>query len=76
MQLDKKSNKSDLELTISRSNIVNAVTSFLIATSIINDDIEVEDIQFGDLSGTNDLVPIKIIYKKKSEVLKDNGKED
>lgn len=53
-----------IETSIHKQHIVDQVSAFLHATSIINDNEEITNIEFGDLSKRNlDLVPIKIYFR-------------
>lgn len=45
---------SELSLTISRSNIVDQVASFLYATGKVPHSQEISNIQFSDLFGSSD----------------------
>lgn len=55
-----------LDKVIARSTIVDLVAAHLYATSVIDDDTEITNVQFGDLFGVSDveLVPIKIHTSK------------
>lgn len=53
---------SELSLTISRSNIVDQVASFLYATGKVPHSKEIEDIEFSFMNLTE--VPIKVTLKE------------
>ena len=55
-----------IDKVITRQVIVDLVAAHLYATSIIDDDTEITNIQFGELFGasTVEYVPIKIFTKK------------
>lgn len=52
--------------TINRQTIVDQMASWLYATSIINDNVDITNIQFSDLFGKSDqeLVKLKIYCKE------------
>ncbi len=57
-----------LEFPINRANIVDQVAALLYATGKVYDNENISDIQFGDLSGQNELVSLKVILNKPQEV--------
>lgn len=57
----------EIELTLSRQNIVDQIAALLYATGIVFDDEHVVDIVF-EGAGGNETVPIKVCLKKHQEV--------
>lgn len=64
-------NYTEKVLKINRQQIVDAVATHLYATSIIDDDVDITNIQFSDLFGvsTQEFVTLKIFTKNKREVI-------
>lgn len=65
--LNKVSKPKCLEKTIHRQTVVDIVAAWLYATSVLNDDQEVMNIQFSELPGGKsgkELVQMKIFIKE------------
>jgi hypothetical protein len=71
-------NSKVLDISISRTNIVDQVAALLYATGVVNNRDNITNIQFGELFGASDteLVPLKVYINKEVEVelLETNGK--
>lgn len=65
-KLKPKKKQEVIERTISRQTIVDLVASFLYAASVVDDNKEITNIQFGELFGASDVehVPMKIYMKE------------
>lgn len=63
-----------LTKTLNRRTLVDLVAAHLYATSAIDDNVDITNIQFGELFGASEteLVPLKI-YTKKEVSSRDNG---
>lgn len=61
----------EIELTIHRQQIVDAVASILYNLNIVHDDEHITNIQFKELFGASDieLAPLKVCIKKNQEVV-------
>lgn len=64
--LKRKNTPKVVEMTINRQTIVDQMSSWLYATSVIDDNKDITNIQFGELFGasTTEHVPMKIFYKE------------
>lgn len=49
-----------IELTVSRSSIIDKYAEWLAQTKVVLPNEEVKNIQFGELFGDQELVPIKV----------------
>jgi hypothetical protein len=49
-----------IECTISRDSVVSQVGAFLYSIGVVHDNEHIKNIQFGDLIGTGETMPIKI----------------
>ena len=56
-----------IEMSISKSQIIDQVAALMYAYGVVNDNEEIKDIQFPGLTGTEEVVPIKVTFRKQLE---------